>query len=352
MMRPSEVIIEISGICNARCPYCVKGSGAQKQGDFIALSLLDRILDHLKMHRLFPRSGCVNLCNWGEPMLHPQINEVLDTIGKYGLRAFISTNLIHLPELTKEALSVLKGITVSLSGFSQESYGYIHGKRITTVLQNIDRLHEMIRRSDCKLRPLINWHRYRFNEIELEKAKNYFKQRGIPFYPSVAYLADIKRTQDYFFNRTLPESERKRIEKDLFTDFLEKSYAENRDVHYRCPELTSLAIDENANLLLCCGWSNEVEGSVLGSIFNYDSKNMERVKKSSPLCTKCLEQGYAKWVHNQGNFSLSVRGIMAVKRILDRIGITHYLPEEGIKRIYSLVSDFVTQAESRSLRRR
>lgn len=284
-------------------------------------------------------------------MLHPQINEILNRIWEYGLRAFISTNLIHLPELTKKSLSVLQGLTISLSGFTQESYGYIHGRRLTTVLQNIDRLRQMIYRSGCKLKPLINWHRYRFNESELDKAKVYFKQRGITVYPSVAYLNDIKRTQDYFFNHTLAESEKKTIEKDIFTNFLKKSYLDNRDIYYPCPELTWLNIDEHANLLLCCGWSNEVQGSVLGSIFDYDSENIESVKKSSPLCYKCLEQGIAKQLHNRDNFSISIRGLIAVKKILDRWGLTYHLPKKARNKIFSLVSGFITKMQNDLLRK-
>lgn len=345
MFKPTDIVMEISGVCNAKCPYCVKGSGAQRQGSFISLYTLDKILHHLKKYQLISKSGCITLSNWGEPMLHPEINEILNRIRKYGLRAFISTNLIYLPKLTKESLFVIKELKVSLSGFTQESYGYIHGKRLTSVLQNIDQLQHMIDRSGSKLKLHVHWHRYRFNENELNEAKAYFKQRGINFYASAAYLNDLKRTQDYFFNHTLPESERKTIEKDLFTEFLRKSYLDSRDIHYHCPEWKWLTLDENANLLLCCGWSNEVDGSVLGSLFDYDSENIELVKRSSPLCHKCLEQGIAKWVHNQGNFSLSIHVLISFKKILDRLGLTYILPEKSGKKIYSLVAEFMEKKQ-------
>ncbi len=349
MFHPTDLILEISGVCNAKCPYCVKGSGAQKQGSFISLSTLDRILSHLRTHQLLPKSGCITLSNWGEPTMHPEINEVLNRIGTYGLRAFMSTNLVYLSELTKESLFVIKELKISLSGFTQESYGYIHGRRLATVLQNIDQLQQMIYRSGSKLKPHVHWHRYRFNESELNEAKAYFRQRGIDFYASAAYLNDLNRTQDYFFGYTCSDSERKTIEKDLFTEFLRKSYLNCRDIHYHCPEWKWLTIDENANLLLCCGWSNEVEGSVLGTIFDHDSETIEFIKRSSGLCQKCLEQGIAKWVHNQGNVSLVVHALINFKKVLDKLGFTYILPEKNRNKIYSLVAELLERKQGNLL---
>ena len=345
MFQPIELTIEISGFCNAKCPYCVKGSGAQKPGGFMSVDTFDKILGHFRTNRLLPKSGCISLFNWGEPFLHPELNEILRIVGKYGLHAYISSNLIYLPELTRESLSVLKGLTISLSGLSQASYGYIYGKQLTTVLRNIDGLQQMLTDAGCEWKPTVNWHRYRFNEIELETAKTYFCKRGVQFYPSVAHLNDIKRTEDYFFGNSLYTSEREKIKNDLFTEYLKQCYLKNSDINYHCPQWSNVVIDENANLLVCCGFSSEVKGVVLGSIFDYDSKNIESVKKSFPFCCKCLEHGFSKYAHKEGNFNLLVRGLIIVRNVLKRLGLTHFIPEKGMKIVFSLAANLIIKRQ-------
>ena len=118
MFQPALCYIEISGACNACCPYCVKGSGVQDQGGFMSVKTFDKILDYLSVNNLLPISGCIHIFNWGEPTIHPKINEIIGTVGKYGLRAFISSNLIYLPKFNRKSLSILNGIEISLSGFS------------------------------------------------------------------------------------------------------------------------------------------------------------------------------------------------------------------------------------------
>jgi MoaA/NifB/PqqE/SkfB family radical SAM enzyme len=345
MFQVSDAYIEISGVCNARCPYCVKGSGAQKQGGFMPTDTFDKVLGHLKANQILPKSRCVNIYNWGEPLLHPQINEILKIVGEYGLKAYISTNLIFLPLFTKEALSNLKGLTISLSGFTQKSYRYIYGKQLESVLKNVDRLLQMLKDAGCRWRPTVNWHRYRFNEIELATAKSYFSQRGIPFYPTVAHLNDMKRTEDYFFGNSLSTQEKGKIANDLFTEYLKNCYLKNSDIDYYCPQWSMLSIDENANLLVCCGLSNEVEGMVLGSIFDYNAANIEKVKKPFSFCYKCLEHGLSKWAHNQGSSNLLVSGLAIARNVLNRLGLTRYIPEKGIKMVLSLAANLIIKRQ-------
>lgn len=133
--KPESCFIEISGACNAKCPYCVKGRGIQPQGRLMPIETFDKVLNHLGCNGMLPKSGMIHLFNWGEPMLHPHINEIIKICGKYGLGAFISSNLIHLQELEEESLHLLAGIGISLSGFSEASYSRIHGKKLDTVLR-------------------------------------------------------------------------------------------------------------------------------------------------------------------------------------------------------------------------
>lgn len=297
--RPELCFIEISGACNARCPYCVKGRGIQAQGRVMPVETFESILRHLKTHGMLPRSGMIHLFNWGEPMLHPKIDQIIQTCGRYGLFAFISSNLIYLPTLETLSLRLLTGVGVSLSGFTDDSYGRIHGKRIKTVLDNINRLYLMAVSAKCRWRPHVIWHRYRFNEPEMHDARTYCQNHNMGFNPTIANLGSIDLTLEYYYGEKLNASERQRIEQDLYTDYMRDIQQLHQDSKkYRCPQWSYLSIDEEANLLLCCGWSNNVSQSVFGSVLEMDAENMQSLKESSPLCTACIQRGIAKFGHS------------------------------------------------------
>ena len=281
------IFIDITGACNARCPYCLKGSGAQSSGGFMSVGTFEKIFKYLKSNKELVNAIC--LFNWGEPSLHPEINKILRTVGKYGRRAFLSSNLIYLPDYDKKALACMNGMDISLSGFSQSSYGYIHGGQLDKVLKNIDVLLKMLEGAGCPWRPSVRWHRYRFNEVERDAAARYFQSRGIKFYAVTAHLNDMIRTMRVFDNELeLPEI--RQIEKDLFMDYWKEVRRRTNDCH-RCLIWPWLVIDENANILLCCGFSNEVKENNLGSIFNIALKDIIKIKKSSLLCKRCLSYG-------------------------------------------------------------
>jgi pyruvate-formate lyase-activating enzyme len=297
-LKPELCFIEISGACNAKYPYCVKGRGIQAQGRVMPVETFERILKHLKTIDMLPQSGMIHLFNWGEPMLNPNIDQIIQSCGKYGLFAFISSNLIYLPKLDPISLRLLTGVGVSLSGFSDETYGRIHGKRIKKVVDNIHRLYLMAVSANCQWRPHVIWHRYRFNESEMPAAKTYFQNRNIDFNPTIACLNGIDLALNYYFDDKLNPSEKQRIEQDLYTDYMRGMHRLLQGGKYRCPQWSYLSMDEDANLLLCCGWSNKVRAPVFGSVLEMDAEQIQSLKESSPLCTTCIQRGIAQFGHS------------------------------------------------------
>jgi hypothetical protein len=240
----------------------------------------------------------IHLFNWGEPMLHPHLNDIIKICGKYGLLAFISSNMTRLQPLDNISLNLLTGVGVSLSGFSDSSYGRIHGKSLRGVLENINKLYLTAVKANCRWRPHILWHRYKFNENEMPVARDYFQNRGIEFHPDVASLNGIDLMMDYLFDNHLQLAEREKIEKDLFVDYLKEILHLSKTRRYSCPQWSYLSIDENVDVLLCCGWSNKVKQSVLGPLFDIPANEIKSMKRNSPLCKKCIQSGIAKFGHN------------------------------------------------------
>jgi len=304
MLKPQNCYIEISGICNAHCPYCVKGSGAQAQGQFMEVDAFEKLLGYLQRQNGFPEHKVLALYNWGEPFLHPHLNELLYIADSFGLKVNLSSNFLHLPNLTTKSFKIINGVTFSLSGFSQESYGRIHGGQLAKVLDNFDIFSAQVEANGCKWMPLVHWHRYRFNEREMSLAKNYFAQRRTNFVSSVAHFNDLQRTIDFFVNKNITGNEYVSITSDLFTDFMEDSFNKCAGSDFICPQWNTLVFNERCEHLLCCGWSDKVPGYVLGSLYDFDLATIYEIKKRSSLCKQCIQSGIARYGFNQFDFSL------------------------------------------------
>ena len=72
--------IEISGVCQAKCQYCMQYrlQKDKKFGSFMSPELFEKILVHLFDIGMLDRghSRKITLYNWGEPFLNKNINEI------------------------------------------------------------------------------------------------------------------------------------------------------------------------------------------------------------------------------------------------------------------------------------
>ncbi len=260
----------------------------------MSAELFERILDRLLKLKLFDREhvSTVKLYNWGEPFLNPEINSILSILKKNGLYADISSNFIAMPEIDKDLLSVISGVIFSLSGFSQESYGRIHGASLYKTLENFEDLYIKIRKASPDTKISISWHRYRFNENELWQAYKYFDRPGIRFLPNVAYLNDLSEMLSFSQGR-LAGARQVQAQKDLFLDYIyrELDYHKQRSQEYLCFMKDQLVIDENGQVLLCCGMSSFDREHVLGNILEMSSEEIFRKKSLDPICPICVASG-------------------------------------------------------------
>lgn len=302
-MNTKSINIEISGKCNAKCPYCAQFRLKQEHhfGEYMSPILFEQIVDHLFEIGIINKNDppTINLFNWGDPFLNPNINDILLILKKNKLKAFISSNFIAVPDINKELLPVMESVTFSLSGFSQASYSKIHGAQINKVLNNFDNFYEIIRKYSPKTRILIYWHRYLFNENEFWEAHKKFNRPGISIGSVIAYLNDGVMMRG-FLKGELSEDYIKKAEKDVFLDLIEKSviYHKKKSKNYYCPQWDSIVIDESGQLLLCCCFTRYDSDSVLGNILDMSPEEIMNRKLNHSFCNECVSLGLARFVHN------------------------------------------------------
>lgn len=165
-----KIYVEICNKCNFKCKHCYNAS-SQKKNDFMSISMIRKIIEECKKNRILHIT-----LSGGEPLLHPQIKEILSEILGEKLTVGIITNGILL---NREILDIYRDnmkrmtLQISLHGSTPD----IHSKLTDTSVS--DKIFEIIpivnrEKIEYKINCVINKH----NMYDVERIIEYSKSNG------------------------------------------------------------------------------------------------------------------------------------------------------------------------------
>jgi radical SAM protein with 4Fe4S-binding SPASM domain len=117
---PLNVDIEVSSKCQIKCAHCFRQAMDMGEDDFMPMEMYRRIIDDCGKHGLFTLKFSMR----GEPLLHPEIVEMVRYAKEKGVReVWINTNIGPLKEKMARGLveAGTDWITVSFDGL-RENY--------------------------------------------------------------------------------------------------------------------------------------------------------------------------------------------------------------------------------------
>lgn len=132
MKRFRKVYVEITNICNMHCSFCPDTKRAK------AFMQLDKF-EHIAK-QILPYTDYIYLHVKGEPLVHPELKDILEICNKYNLKINISTNAV----LLKDKFEIIKNanirqLNISLHSFEKDS-GVKLEKYINTTLDICNKL--------------------------------------------------------------------------------------------------------------------------------------------------------------------------------------------------------------------
>ncbi len=133
--------IDIAGACNLRCPSCPVGNSpdANRPTGLMSTKLFTEIVR--KIRKDTPKCTRIQLYNWTDPTLHPELPEFIRIARKHRLKPSLSTNLNLFRNMDNVIKAYPKSIRVSISGFHQETYSRTHVRgKIETVIDGMRQL--------------------------------------------------------------------------------------------------------------------------------------------------------------------------------------------------------------------
>lgn len=178
LVKPKSIRLDASTNCQLKCPSCPTAQGIIQEnigGGFLRFQNFKKLIDEN------PSVLHVELSNWGEIFLNPDLPEIMAYAYEksVALTASNGTNLNTVKKETLEALVKYKfrHINCSIDGASQETYSiYRRNGNFTQVIENIKTINDYKALYNSPF-PILSWQYVAFghNEHEIKTAQKLAK---------------------------------------------------------------------------------------------------------------------------------------------------------------------------------
>lgn len=291
-----SIYIELTSRCNLHCPYCYHGDNANNQKTDISIAIFSKLVSELV------GLDCYSIeLSGGEPLLHPEIMQIIKLAEQNNIGIKLITNGTMLNLLNEESVTYIDEIAISIDGITNEDHNALRGKgAFEQIAENLSYLKALgaidkvffsftINKSNChKILDFIN-----FGCEQKVGGVNFNELHATPILNS-----------SFIKNETLSKNEllalRENLESYKYQYDSKIRIIPNREIGGDCPLLhddtpTTLRIDCDGNVYLCegfCGRDYSI-GNIgtdsLANIVNSDRalKYLTFFKERINLIDKC-----------------------------------------------------------------
>jgi radical SAM protein with 4Fe4S-binding SPASM domain len=291
---PIWTILEPTNRCNLNCPSCLTGSGSRNDaGGYIDLEKYKKVVDEIA-----PYGMGVLLYFRGEPLIHPQFNDLVRYAKSKGLIVRTGSNVHSLDTAEKAQKLVESGldwIRISLDGITQETYTkYRKNGDIDKVKNAIKMIADKKREMHSQMpQILVQFLLFKHTVPQIDQARKLAFSLGADHF----FLKTVMVTSDRQAEELLPvEDEYRRYEKTPDGGFVLKG-----GLHNRCKRLwTYFTVDCSGAVVPCCFDGNKT--FLVGNVFESGLKLLWKSKKltdfrasvlknrkSIDICKNCTE---------------------------------------------------------------
>lgn len=285
--------IDIVGTCNLRCPTCPVENmrDAPRAKGMMPLATFESILDKIGREAPVP-SPEIWLFNWGEPLLHPELPQIIRAVKARGMRVMLSSNL-NVRRGIEEALKAQPDTwKVSMSGMTPGTYDRTHAHGdVRLVMSNLYLLRHLIDRHRVGTRVWVGFHLYKGNLDEAPRMRALCAELGFDYHENPAVLHPVEKVIDLLEGRAQPADEA--IAAQLLTHpiAIRDQVRARRSGHYDCElRFNMTTINHDGTVALCCAtYGPQAQLSV--KFLDESHAQLEARKYAHPFCAACYRHG-------------------------------------------------------------
>jgi len=292
--RRMELLMDVVGSCNLRCPSCPVGNMGQiNQNGMTDVSLFERIIARADDKYAIER---VSLYNWGEPLLHPQLPELVKIVKNHNLYCALSSNLNVLRNEEAILAANPDELRISLSGFHQETYEKTHARgdieRVKANMRRLAAAKQKLRRNRTRID--VYFHKYKHNLDEIAPMKAFAQSLGFNWMENWAYYMPLEKVLDFAEDK-LSVVEVAFVESQIALP-LNKALQEARKYAAEPCRLWNeqIVLDYQGRASLCCGVYDQTVNR-LGNFLDLAPDELMAAKAGHSTCKKCTSHGLHRY---------------------------------------------------------
>ena len=275
--------VDIAGMCNLRCISCPRGNESiQPAKGFMSAKTYRKVLD--KLLNEIPLLGSIQLYTWGEPLLNPELPEIVGMTREARVLTAISSNLNYSKNLEAVIAARLDWFKVSCSGWG-DTYERTHtGGRWNVFLTNLRKLVNLRNKIHPEMQITVNYHLYKHNIGEdYRRMETLCKELSLIFRPSPAYLYPVDAVLDFIEGRDISPEAQKTL--PMLLTSLNEGIAQARErAHLPCPEERCFPINWDCSVRTCGVFFRPF---IADNYLNTPLSEIIKRKRRSKLCVQC-----------------------------------------------------------------
>ena len=281
--------VDVSGICNLRCVSCPRGNMAwQPDAGFMTAAEFEKALD--KILEEDPFTGVITLYNWGEPLLNPELAEILRVMNRRGVLAALSSNLNVSHDFSGVIREKPMWFRVSVSGF-EESYETTHtGGKWDVLLRNMLLLKQWRRRYHPEMIVEVFYHIYNHNNgDDFTRMRGLCEELGFTFRYRHAALAPLDNVRAVINGEKVSEAVSKTLDLQILP-VAEAVRLAGMQRDRECPYERCLWITWDMKVAQCMEWYADGALLVPRSFLETSLEEIASARKGNPFCRACRNE--------------------------------------------------------------
>ena len=293
--------IEVAGICNLRCISCNMGQpGANKVGGLMSAASYRQVLT--KMSSEIPFLNSVYLYLWGEPLINPDLPEIVRITAELGVASEISTNLTDGRRLEALIEAHPDVLVIPCSGVG-DNFGLTRtGGKWEDYRANLFKLRLYIDKHNAETVVRITYHMYKHNQGEdYDIVEGLAKELGFLFVPVLAQIFPERVLKHVIYGEPIPDEMMRANEMLCYSIDEQLEYAQKNKDRICFMMKVFPTVRWNTSVAHCC---NLMDPVLTPNYLNETLDELLTRRDCNGFCTSCMDHGMHRFFDVSANVTM------------------------------------------------